>query len=76
MEDTIKEFKDKVKEYEKVGSNPKILKQLSIKERLAVGEMGALACLDMIKNLKKHIRVLYVICFMLALNILVLSLVK
>lgn len=61
---TVKEFKERVKEYEKAGENATILKQLTVKERLAVSEMSNIAMIEITKNLKKHIHTIW-LCLLL-----------
>lgn len=61
---TITEFKRKVKEYETLGTNPEVLKQLTMKERMAVSEMSAMLFIKVLNEIEKKIRLLGFISLM------------
>ena len=62
--ETITEFKRKAKEYESLGTNPEVLKNLTMKERMAVSEMSAMLFLGSLKEIEKKIRLLGLLTLM------------
>ena len=54
-DELIKDFKQKVKEYESVGQNPKLLKNLTTKERLAISEQCLTILILENKKIKKEL---------------------
>lgn len=60
-DELIKDFKQKVKEYESAGQNPKLLKNLTTKERLAISEQCLTILILENKKIKKDLLLIYLI---------------
>lgn len=58
-DELIKDFKQKVKEYESAGQNPKLLKNLTIKERVAISEQCLTVLILENKKIKKDLLFIY-----------------
>lgn len=76
IEEKLKHFKEKRKEYEGLGENPKILKQLTVKDRLAMTEMASMMILDKFKNLEKVIKGLIILNILFVIYILTGTIMK
>lgn len=54
-DELIKDFKQKVKEYESAGQNPKLFKNFTIRERLAIAEQCLIVLILENKKIKKEL---------------------
>ena len=70
-DELIKDFRQKRKEYEAFENNPKILKQLTVKDRLAVCEMASSIALQRIKALERTATGLYILFVIFGLYLLI-----
>ena len=73
---TVKDFKERVKEYEKTGTNAKVLKQLTVKDRLAVSEMSNMIVLGKIAKLETWRKIHEMVMIVLGLAVLILTFTK
>lgn len=55
IDQRVKDIKSKVKQHESIGDNPKLLKMLTTKDRLAILEMTNIIVIQRLEKLEKQL---------------------